>query len=575
MLPITPFQPSYKKTVALPSRTVLITLILQLFGKPIVAQDASFEKYIQPEKAAVVTAHPLATREAVKVLQMGGNAFDAAITAQWVLAVVYPEAGNIGGGGFLLAYTRKRKQIFIDYREKAPAAANASMYLDQRGEVIPLLSVEGSKASGVPGTVDGLRLTHQYAKLPLSVLIQPAIDLAQHGFVLSQRQANTLNNYQSIFARNNKRPVAFIKPGAWKAGDTLVQPELAETLKRIQLNGWTEFYCGQTADLIVDHMNKTGGIISHYDLNQYQAKHRKTLRFNHGGYTILTAPLPSSGGLLLKQMLRMAAYPRQQDDRFPNVHTMIEAARRAYEDRAYYMGDEDYVDVPVNRITSHAYLRKRMSSYDSIKASLSAVLPLSPAPESEETTHISILDESGNAVSITTTLNSVYGSKTVVAGAGFLLNNEMDDFSIKPGVPNQFGATGGKANAIEPGKRMLSCMTPTIILEKKKPCLILGTPGGTTIPTNLFQAITGILLYNLPAKDVVQSAKFHHQWKPDTVFVEKHFPTQTTNSLTSKGHTVQVREPIGRMELIRIHNRVPYRIEAIADERGDDCAGGY
>jgi gamma-glutamyltranspeptidase/glutathione hydrolase len=550
-------------------------LISMLFSNSLFAQDASFDKYIQPRKAAVVTAHPLATREAVKILQKGGNAFDAAITAQWVLAVVYPEAGNLGGGGFLLAYTRTHKKLFIDYREKAPSAAHATMYLDEQGQVVPRLSVEGSRASGVPGTVDGLRLTHQYAKLPLSVLIQPAIDLAQQGFVLSQRQANTLNNYQSIFARNNMRPTAFIKSSPWKAGDTLIQPELAATLKRIQQNGWKEFYTGQTADLIVNHMKESGGIITYADLKAYEAKHRKVLCFKHDRYTILTAPLPSSGGLLLKQMLRLASYARKPDEQNPNVHTMIEAARRAYEDRAYYMGDADFVHVPLKKITAHTYLRKRMSSYDANRASSSDSLPLSPAPESEETTHLSILDETGNAVSVTTTLNSVYGSKTVVAGAGFLLNNEMDDFSIKPGVPNQFGATGGKANAIEPGKRMLSCMTPTIILEKKNPSLILGTPGGTTIPTNLFQTITGILLYNLPAKDVVQSAKFHHQWKPDTVYVEKHFSTQNINNLVLKGHAVQVREPIGRMELIRIHYSRPYRIEAIADERGDDCAGGY
>ncbi len=539
------------------------------------AQSPVFGKQVSFDRAAVVTAHPLATNAALQILQQGGNAFDAAITAQLVLSVVYPEAGNLGGGGFLIGYTRQQKKICIDYREKAPGHSTENMYLDSNGQVIPGLSVEGSRACGVPGTIDGLRLTHRYARLPLSILIQPAIDLAEQGFVLSPRQANTLNNYRSFFIRNNSAPIAFVKNDPWKAGDTLIQKTLAETLRRIQQHGWSEFYIGRTADLIVDHMQKTGGFITHHDLKDYEAIHRNVYQFKYNRYTILTAPLPSSGGILLKQMFRMAALAEKKPDRTPSTHIMAEVARRAYEDRALFLGDGDFVHVPVKRITSWDYLRKRMTNYDANQASPSITRPISPLPESEETTHLSIVDDSGNAVSVTTTLNSVYGSKTVVTGAGFLLNNEMDDFSIKPGVPNQFGATGGCANAIQPGKRMLSCMTPTIVLRKNKPCLILGTPGGTTIPTNVFQTIRFILDFNMRPQEAVNKPKFHHQWIPDCIYVESSFPPEEASALTQRGHQVVVREPIGRMELIYLPAGSTQRMEAVADARGDDCAGGY
>lgn len=534
----------------------------------------STTKQIVASKAAVVSVHPLASDAGVQVLRKGGNAIDAAIATQLALAVVYPGAGNLGGGGFLVAHLRNGKQLAIDYREKAPKTAHRDMYLDGQGNVVPNLSTAGHKASGVPGTVAGLFQSHKYGKLPFAQLIEPAIKLAR-GFVITEGEANGLNSTQAEFIKYNTRPTVFIKKGGWKAGDTLVQEELAQTLERIRDQGQDGFYKGKTAALIVEEMKRGNGLITMDDLASYKAVERATVVFPYKGYKIITMSLPSSGGILLPQMMGMIrdrALGKKGFHSADAVQLMVEVERRAYADRAEYLGDTDFVKVPVKKLSSAAYIQSRMSDYEEGKAGNSDITKPGTFPESEETTHLSVVDAEGNAVSVTTTLNGGYGSKTVVGGAGFLLNNEMDDFSVKPGVPNMYGALGTEANAIAPNKRMLSSMTPTIVLKNNKPYIIVGTPGGTTIPTSVFQSLVNVLEFNLTASNAVNQPKFHHQWKPDVVFVEKDFPEATIEALTKMGYKIQKRGSIGHTEMILIKGN---KIEAVGDKRGDDTALGY
>jgi len=534
----------------------------------------SITKQVTAKKAAVVSVHPLASDAGLQVLKQGGNAFDAAIATQLALAVVYPGAGNLGGGGFLVASLSKGNTLAIDYREKAPGAAFRDMYLDQKGEVIPNLSISGHRAAGVPGTVAGLFQTHKYAKLPFKQLIEPAITLAR-GFVITESEANGLNFTKNEFLKYNTRSTAFVKEGKWKAGDTLVQEELAQTLERIRDLGMDGFYKGKTAELIVEEMKRGNGLITLDDLASYQAIKREAVVFPYKNYTIVTMSLPSSGGILLPQMMGMIRNRSLGKKGFHSpeaVQLMVEVERRAYADRAEYLGDTDFVKVPVKSLVQDGYLQSRMADYIVNKAGSSDITKPGLFPESEETTHLSVVDEEGNAVAVTTTLNGGYGSKTVVGGAGFLLNNEMDDFSVKPGVPNMYGALGTEANAIAPGKRMLSSMTPTIVLKKGKPFIIVGTPGITTIPTSVFQSLVNIIEFKLSAADAVNMPKFHHQWKPDVVFVEKDFPESTIEMLTKMGYKIQKRGNIGHTELILIKGK---KIEAVGDKRGDDTALGY
>ena len=526
-------------------------------------------------KAAVVCAHPLASEIGVAVMKRGGNAFDAAIAVNFALAVVYPGAGNIGGGGFLMARNSNGQLIALDYREKAPAKASRNMYLDSAGNVVPNLSINGHLSSGVPGTVAGLFAMHQYAKLPMAALIQPAIDLAQKGFAITEAEAGSLNRTKQDFIQFNTQPTAFVKDSLWKAGDTLVQPQLAQTLMRIRDGGAAGFYEGETARLIVEEMQRGNGVMNYDDLKDYQAVERKPIAFDYRGYTIASFPPPSSGGLLLAEMLGMIEPYPMHNYGFETVHStqlMIEAERRAYADRATYMGDPDFWKVPVKTLMSKAYLQQRMKDYDSLHASKSENITAGAIHESEETTHISIMDKDGNMVAITTTLNNSYGSKTVVGGAGFLLNDEMDDFSSKPGVPNMYGAVGGEANAIAPGKRMLSSMTPTLVLKNNQPYVVVGTPGGTTIPTSVFQTIVDIIDFDMSAAQAVDNPKFHHQWLPDEVMIEPAFPADTQKALEGMGYTFAKRGAIGRTEVIKITNG---KMEAAADIRGNDSTAGY
>lgn len=541
----------------------------------------TIEKHATGNHGAVSSAHPLASGVGLEILQKGGNAFDAAIATQLALAVVYPGAGNIGGGGFLVGYTKDKKAIAIDYREKAPAQAGRNMYLDSLGNPNMNLSQFGHLASGVPGSVAGFFASHQYGKLPFKDLIQPAIDLAAKGFAITKGEAKSLNNAKKAFIKYNSVQPVFVKTNEWKEGDTLIQQDLAATLTRIRDLGQQGFYEGVTAKLIVEEMKRGNGLISEQDLKNYKAVERPAVVFNYKGHTIIGMPMPSSGGLLMKQMLKMTEdrHIEQMGFLSPSaVQLMVEAERRAYADRAEYMGDQDFVKVPVKTLGSEAYLKNRMNDFIPGKATPSTqVHPGKANPESDETTHLSVADAYGNVVSVTTTLNGGYGSKTVVGGAGFLLNNEMDDFSVKPGSPNMYGALGKEANAIAPGKRMLSSMTPTIVLKNNAPYLVVGTPGGTTIPTSVFQTIVNIIDFKQSPLDAVNNPKFHHQWMPDVIMVESTFPTTVIDELKKMGYTTMNRGEIGRTEVIKLEwkGKKLTSIEAVGDKRGDDHAAAY
>jgi gamma-glutamyltranspeptidase / glutathione hydrolase len=537
----------------------------------------SINKKIVARQGAVVCAHPLASKVGVEIMKEGGNAVDAAIATQLALAVVYPGAGNIGGGGFMVARLANGQTLALDYREAAPSTASRDMYLDRNGNVIAGKSVNGHLSSGVPGTVAGVFEAAKYARLSFSKLIQPAIDLAAKGFTITEREAASLNSIQDALKQYNTTATAFQKEQKWKAGDTLIQKDLANTLIRIRDKGAKGFYEGTTANLLVEEMKRGGGLITLDDLKAYKAKWRTPHTFDYKGYTVVGMPMPSSGGVLLHQMLKMV-----EDKPLPTygflspqaVQLMTEVERRAYADRAEHMGDADFYKVPQDRLTSDAYLKARMGDYQpNVAGSSQQIKPGIIPKESEQTTHLNVVDKDGNAVAITTTLNNSYGSKTVVGGAGFFLNDEMDDFSAKPGVPNIYGAVGGEANAIAPGKRMLSSMTPTIVLQNSKPFLVVGTPGGTTITTSVFQTIVDIIDFKMSAEDAVYKPKFHHQWLPDQVDIEKSFPLDVRGALEKMGYKIVERSAIGRTEVIRVLPDGSF--EAVADNRGDDDAEGY
>jgi gamma-glutamyltranspeptidase / glutathione hydrolase len=541
------------------------------------AYHYSIQKKISCHNGAVVSAHPLASMAGVEMLKKGGNAVDAAIATQLALAVVYPGAGNIGGGGFMIARLSDGRNIALDFREKAPAAASRDMYLDKNGNPQMTLSQNGHLACGVPGSIAGAFAALKYARLPFRTLVGPAIRLAEKGFAITAAEANSLNRNQMNFTRYNTRSPVFVNGGKWKEGDTLVQAELAGTLKRIRDLGAKGFYEGETARLIVEEMDRGHGLITLEDLKNYQAIERTAMTFPYKGFTVLTMPLPSSGGIIIRQTLKMVEDRNIASMGFQSpgaTQLMIEAERRAYADRAEFLGDGDFVKVPVKKLTSDDYIRDRMADYIPGKAGSSQNTRAGNiAPQSEETTHFCCIDKNGNAVSVTTTLNGGYGCGTVVAGAGFLLNNEMDDFSVKPGVPNMYGAVGTEANAIAPGKRMLSSMTPTIVLKDGKPFLVTGTPGGTTIPNSVFQTIVNIVDFQLSTDDAVNKPKFHHQWLPDEVFVEKDFPVSLVEALKQMGYKVTSRGTMGRTEAIKVMPGGGF--EAVGDHRGDDAAEGY
>ena len=528
------------------------------------------------DHAAVTSAHPLASMVGAAIMQDGGNAYDAAIAVQFSLAVVHPGAGNIGGGGFMLARNADGKLIGIDFREAAPSKGHRDMYLDSAGNPSNTLSRDGASASGIPGSVAGMFEILKYAKLPMAKLIQPAIEIAAFGYVITEKEARGLNATRAAFLKNSSAPSAFTQKEQWKAGDTLVQTDLANTLKRIQQKGLAGFYEGETAALIVKEMAYSKGIISLEDLKNYQPKYRTPLEFDYRGHHIISFAPPSSGGILIAQMMQMIQ-PYDVSAMGANtpaaVSLMAEAQRRAYADRAEHMGDPDFYKVPTKALISNAYAQQRMADYKVGVAGQSKNIQAGNVHESEQTTHFSVIDSKGNMVAITTTLNDTYGNKTIVAGAGFLLNNEMDDFSIKPGVPNMYGAIGGEANSIQPGKRMLSSMTPTLVTINNKPYLSIGTPGGTTIPNQVYEGLVNMIDHKMSLKAAIDAPRFHHQWMPDNISFEVDFPEATIEALKAMGYTTAKRGYFGRMDGVVILNNG--KKQAAGDKRGDDSVAGF
>ncbi len=523
----------------------------------------------------VVSAHPQASAVGVEVLKKGGNAVDAACAVELALAVSYPVAGNIGGGGFMVIRLNNGENYALDYREKAPLASTKDMYLNENGEVVVGLSTDSHLAVGVPGTVDGIIKAHaRFGKLNFKDIIQPAINLAENGFPITQKQAERLNSSKEILTKTNSEAIAFVKQAEWKQGDTLKQPELAKTLKLIMDFGRDGFYSGITADRIVEQMKKHDGIITLSDLASYSSVWREPITGQYHGVKVISMPPPSSGGIALLQLLNMVEpYPVNEwgwHD-MKTIHLMVEAERRVYADRAEFLGDPDFYNVPAEELLNKEYLKQRMADFNPVKATPSKDIKHGnpTAKESEETTHYSIVDKLGNAVAVTTTLNRGYGSKIVVDGAGFLLNNEMDDFSSKPGFPNSYGLVGGDANAIQPGKRMLSSMTPTILEKDGNLFMVLGSPGGSTIITSVFQTVMNVVDFDMDMQQAVTASRFHSQWLPDLLYYEKGcFTDSMKNQLEQMGHILKERGSIGRVDAILC--KPDGSLEGGADPRGDD-----
>ena len=540
----------------------------------------------------VVSSNQYASDIGIQVLRDGGNAIDAAVAVSFALAVVHPGAGNIGGGGFMVIRTHQGEVTTIDFREKAPSLAHQNMFLDDSLNVIPDKSWSTALASGVPGTVSGMWLAHdKYGTQPWSSLINPSVRLANHGFKLDPLNCSYLNSdkYSSFLSNDIEAKKIFTKNSKYRIGENFVQLDLANTLKRISYYGAKEFYEGETAKNIVKCMNRTGGIITINDLKNYNAVERKPIIFDYKGYRVYTMPPPSSGGIALAGILNqlenidLSSVPYHSSD---YIHYVVEAEKRVYSDRAFFLGDSDFYDIPIDVLISDAYSKKRWATVDSSIATPSSEISYGDINfhynESEETTHYSVVDKWGNAVSVTTTINGWFGNGIVVDDSGFLLNNEMDDFSSKPGHPNKYGLVGNKANSIEPNKRMLSSMTPTIVENPEGELfLILGSPGGSTIITTVAQIFLNIVEKQMNIKDAVEKGRFHHQWLPDAISFEyENFSNETLNDLESRGHSYYFRGSIGEANCILVdyiyeNNDTTAIYYGASDSRRDASAKGY
>ncbi|TDQ19122.1 gamma-glutamyltranspeptidase/glutathione hydrolase [Algoriphagus boseongensis] len=559
---------------------LLISLGFLLFSCEKKEAPRVIQRGLIAEKAMVVSAREEASKIGLEIIQKGGNAFDAMMATEMALAVSYPFAGNLGGGGFMVYRLADGSTGSLDYREKAPLAASKDMYLDENGEFLNQLSTKGALASGVPGTVAGVfEAQAKFGKLSPAEILQPVIDLAKNGFVVTPNQATRLERVRQVVVEVNGEETFFNQE--IKSGDTLKIPVLAATLERIAKNGRDEFYKGETAKILAKHMLAKGGIITEEDLANYQAVWRDPIVFPYRGFKIISMAPPSSGGITLAQILKMIepfdlkSFGHHSPE---YIQVLVEAERRAYADRNYFLGDPDFVNIPVDQLLDSEYLKSRMENFSIEKATKSEDIAEGKIQfsESMETTHYSIVDAEGNAISVTTTLNGGYGSKLFIDELGFFMNNEMDDFSAKPGTPNMFGLIGAEANSIAPGKRMLSSMTPTIVEKDGKLWMVVGTPGGSTIITSVLQTILNVAEFDMGMQEAVNAPRFHHQWLPDLVnFEPDSFDSTIISTLKSRGYLInEGNSPvIGKVDAILV---LPDgKLEGGADRRGDDKAVGF